>query len=77
MMEMVVVALEVNLLRLFPNQEVKSIEYGYVTVVDNAGNVSTPIVDDSINSSNICDVNIDLRNRCLARINVDVVGTYN
>ena len=60
--------------KTFPNQQVKSIEYGYITVVDNAGNKSTPISDDSINSNNICDTDLDTDNKCLVRINVDIVA---
>ena len=59
--------------KTFPNQQVKSIEYGYITVVDNAGNKSTPISDNDITSENICDVGLDSNNKCLVRINVDIV----
>ena len=59
--------------KTFPNQQVKSIEYGYITVVDNAGNKSTPISDSQITSSNICDIKVDSNNTCAVRINVDIV----
>ena len=67
--------------RTWPNDYQQDAEWGYIQVRDNAGNVS--VTDAVANSTNICDANANVQDKCRVRVNVDkhdpsikVIGAY-
>ena len=67
--------------RTWPNDYQQDAEWGYIQVKDNAGNAS--VTDAVANSTNICDANANVQDKCRVRVNVDkhdpsikVIGAY-